>query len=236
MPTSFFAHTGVICAKSMRCYGCRNAVAHSHHVWVALQVGCSQAVEANEHSSQTPLQLQPSLAQPAGVTLPSSTTVAMTGSAQTLSELDEAMGLPGLQDQAQAVARAELLPGFIHHSLLELAFGNKLPAKKPLYGLYRALQEGQMLMVYGTNLCNVELVTGFHRVIWRPVCLDIAVLLLTFIKHRDRSNMQVLMHADRLTACCVVGFNSDHMFVSLIGNCQYPESLIEIKLGYCCLE
>ena len=194
MPASFFAHIDVISAKSLHCCQCRNAAAHSLYVWLALQVGCSQAAEADELSSQTPLQLQPSQTQPAGVTLPSITTDAVTDSAQTMSEPDEAMGLPGLQDQAQAVARAELLPGFIHHSLLQLAHGDKLPAKAPLYGLYRALQQGQMLMVYGTNLCNVELVTAFHSCCMAS-CLFGCCCLVTHIFQAQRQ----IKHA-----CCMV--------------------------------
>ena len=133
-----------------------------HYIWLALQLGCSQAGEAVERSCQTPLQLQASQAQPADVTLPSSTTPAMTDATPTLLTPDEAMGLSGVQDQDQAVARAEMLPALIHHSLMQCARGNKLPANTPLYGLFRTLQEGQMLMVYGTNLLDVEMVTVFH--------------------------------------------------------------------------
>lgn len=131
----------------------------SQYVWVALQVGCSQAGEVDEHICQTPL--QPSQAQPADVSLPSSRAVATSGAAQNLLEPDEAMGPTGLQDQTLAVARAELQPGFIHQSLLQCARGNRLPAKTPLYGLFRTLQEGQVLMVYGTSLLNIALVTAF---------------------------------------------------------------------------
>lgn len=124
----------------------------SQYFGVALQEGCSQADGLDEHICQTPLQLQPSQAQPAA------DAVTTNGSAQTLLEPDEAMCLAGLHDQAQA---AKLQPGFIHQSLLRCARGNKLPANTPLYGLFRTRQEGQMLMVYGTSLLNTELVTAF---------------------------------------------------------------------------
>lgn len=132
----------------------------SRYVWVALQAGCSQPDEADECSCETAVQLKASQAQHANTTLPTCTKLAKLDSAHTLSAPDEAMDLSGLQDQAQAVARAELLPVFIHQSLLQCARGNKLPASTPLYGLFRMLQEGQMLMVYGTNLLNIQMVTA----------------------------------------------------------------------------
>lgn len=80
---------------------------------------------------------------------------------QILLQLDEALDLSALQEQAQAVASSKLAgPAFIHQSLWQSARGQKLAANTVLYGMFTLLT-GPALMLYGTSLLNVELVCFF---------------------------------------------------------------------------
>lgn len=125
-------------------------------VWLALQVGGSEAGEAGE---QGPQQTGPSQAQPADESLPTTSMLATRPSpAHPQLQSEASPRLPTLHSQAQT---GVVQPPFIHQSVLHCARGQELPANTALYGLYRLLPEG-LLMVYGISLADIQLVTALH--------------------------------------------------------------------------
>lgn len=125
------------------------------NVWLAQQVGATEAGIAGE---QGPLQSGPSQAQPAHQSLPPTAMLATRLSAHPQLQPVEAPSLRALNSQAKTGVGAEVQPAFIHQSVLQCARGQELPASTALYGLYRLQPEG-LLMVYGTNLADIQLVT-----------------------------------------------------------------------------
>lgn len=130
-------------------------------VWLALQLGGSEAGEAGEHGP-----LQPGLfkAQPADESLHTTAMLATRpSSAHTqLQPVEAPPSLATLHSQAQTGVGGEVQPAFIHQSVLQRARGQELPANTALYGLFRLQQPEGLLMVYGTNLADIQLVTALH--------------------------------------------------------------------------